>query len=99
MRTGSAASLLKETYNKWSERQGPRLGASVAFYTLLSFAPLLVLTAAVTALVFTQQQAQRGLVEEARQIIGDRGADTVRSLLINHFSLMRKSRPRESLRA
>jgi len=83
MRTGSAASLLKETYNKWSERQGPRLGASVAFYTLLSFAPLLVLTAAVTALVFTQQQAQRGLVEEARQIIGDRGADTVRSLLIN----------------
>jgi membrane protein len=79
----SAFSLLKQTYNKWSERQGPRLGASVAFYTLLSFAPLLVLTAAVVALVFTQEQAQDGLIDEARQMIGDRGADTVKSLLAN----------------
>lgn len=75
--------LVKKTYNKWSEHQAPRLGASVAFYSVLSFAPLLVLLTAVIALVFGQQSAQGALINEARQLIGDRGAETVQSLLKN----------------
>ncbi|MBV9158862.1 MAG: YihY/virulence factor BrkB family protein, partial [Acidobacteriaceae bacterium] len=73
--------LLKKTYQNWSDHNAPRLGASVAFYTLLSFAPLLLFTVAVVALVFDQQKAQNGLIDQARQMIGDRGADTVKSLL------------------
>ncbi|HEX3681852.1 MAG TPA: YihY/virulence factor BrkB family protein [Bryobacteraceae bacterium] len=76
-------SLAKQTFNKWSEHQAPRLGASVAFYSLLSFAPLLVLIAAMTALVFDRHTTQNALMEQARQMIGDRGADTVKSLLEN----------------
>jgi membrane protein len=83
MSTKQAISLAKETYNKWSEHQAPRLGASVAFYSVLSFAPLLVLLTAVIALAFGQQSAQGALVNEARQLIGDRGAETVESLLKN----------------
>ncbi len=75
--------LLKDTYNKWSDHEAPRLGASVAFYTLLSFAPLLILIAAVIALVFTKDAAHKALVDQARQMIGDRGASTVESLLAN----------------
>ncbi|MBV9303709.1 MAG: YihY/virulence factor BrkB family protein [Acidobacteriaceae bacterium] len=75
--------LVKETYNKWSDHQAPRLGASVAFYSLLSFAPLLVLVTAVIALVFGQRSAQGALIDEARQLIGQRGAETVESLLKN----------------
>lgn len=75
--------MLKETFSKWSDHEAPRLGASVAFYTLLSFAPLLVLLAALAALVFSRETAQNGLIDEARQMIGDRGADTVKSLLEN----------------
>ena len=81
MKLGNAVSLLKKTYSNWSARQAPRLGASVAFYTLLSFAPLLILTVAVAALVFGQQGAQAGLIDQTRQMIGGRGADTVKSLL------------------
>src|SRR5450755_384127 len=76
-------SLLKDTYGKWSEHQAPRLGASVAFYSLLSFAPLLVLLTAVIALAFGHQRAQGLLINDARQFIGDRGAETVESLLKN----------------
>jgi membrane protein len=76
-------SLLKETYTKWSDHQAPRLGASVAFYSILSFAPLLVLITAVIALVFGHESAQGALVNEARELIGDRGADTVQTLLKN----------------
>jgi len=75
--------LLKDTFNKWTAHKAPRLGASVAFYTLLSFAPLLILIAAVIALVFTKEAAHKDLVDQARQMIGSRGADTVNSLLAN----------------
>ncbi len=78
-----AVSLIKQTYAKWSEHQAPRLGASVAFYSVLSFAPLLILITAVIALVFGQQSAQGALIDEARQLIGDKGAETVQSLLKN----------------
>lgn len=83
MQIGAVVSLVKKTYSNWSDHHAPRLGASVAFYTLLSFAPLLVLTVAVIALVFDQQKAQTGLIDQARQMIGDRGADAVKSLLVN----------------
>src|SRR4051794_5107059 len=76
-----AIGLLKGSYNKWSEHQAPRLGAAVAFYSVLSFAPLLVLITAVIAIVFGQESAQHELVHVARQWIGDKGAETVQSLL------------------
>ena len=80
--TGSQSiTLVKETYNKWSDHQAPRLGASGAFYSLLSFAPLLVLITALIALVFGQQSAQGALINEARQLIGNHGASTVEQLL------------------
>ncbi len=76
-------SLGKETYNRWNDHQATRLGASVAFYSILSFAPLLVLITAVIALVFGHASAQGALVSEARQWMGDHGAQTVEALLKN----------------
>ncbi|MBV8830012.1 MAG: YihY/virulence factor BrkB family protein [Acidobacteriaceae bacterium] len=83
MRSRSAFSLLKETYTKWSADQAPRLGASVAFYSVLSFAPLLVLLTGVIAMIFGHESAEAALVNQAREFMGDRGADTVQSLLKN----------------
>ena len=83
MTTRKALALLKQTYSEWSDHQAPRLGAAVAFYSLLSFAPLLLLVTAVIALAFGQQSAQGALINEARQLIGDKGAETVESLLRN----------------
>jgi membrane protein len=81
MSVRQSISFLKESYTKWSEHQAPRLGASVAFYSLLSFAPLLVIITAVIALLFGQSSAHGALIGEARQLIGERGAETVKSLL------------------
>jgi len=75
--------LLKKTFVKWNEHNATRLGASVAFYSILSFAPLIVLTTAVIALLFGESHAQGTLIAEAKQLIGDRGAETVKALLQN----------------
>lgn len=76
-------SLLKETYSRWSDHNAPRLGASVAFYSILSFAPLLVLITAIIALVLGHESAHGALVSEARQLMGDRGGQTAELLLKN----------------
>ena len=74
--------MLKQTASKWSDHHATRLGASVAFYTLLSFAPLLVLLAAIAALVLHDKNAaQNGLIDQAKQMMGGGGGDAVKSLL------------------
>lgn len=55
----------------------------MAFYSILSFAPLLVLVTAIIVFVFGHESAHGALVSEARQLIGNRGAATVESLLKN----------------
>ncbi len=75
--------LLKNTYSQWSDHRAPRLGASVAFYSILSFAPLIIMVTAIIGLVFGHASAQGALINEARQVIGDRGAETVETLLKN----------------
>lgn len=53
----------------------------MAFYSILSFAPLLVLITAIIGFVFGHQSANGALVSEARQMIGEQGAQTAESLL------------------
>ena len=59
----------------------PRLGASVAFYTLLSLAPLLIIVIAVAGAVFGKEAAQGQLVWQIQDLIGRDGAETVQTLL------------------
>jgi membrane protein len=44
--------ILRETFSKWDAHEAPRLGAALAFYTILSLAPLMIVVIAITALVF-----------------------------------------------
>ena len=50
LRRAEIGALLKETGNAWIDDNLPRLGAALAFYTLLSLAPILIVVVAVAAL-------------------------------------------------
>ncbi len=73
--------LLKETFSKWSEHDAPRLGASLAFYTLLSLAPLLIIAIAIVALVFGHDAAQDQIGNQLRDLVGQSGADAIKTML------------------
>jgi membrane protein len=73
--------LLKETLSAWSDDNVPRLGASLAFYTLLSLAPLLVVVVAIAALAYGKEAAQGQLFWQIRGLIGPEGARTIQGLL------------------
>src|SRR5215471_2925550 len=76
-----ALHLLKTTAIEWDRREAPRLGASLAFYSLLSLAPLLVLVIGICALVFSTAQIKAQLLWQFRQLAGPDAAHTVGTVL------------------
>ncbi|HEY1241003.1 MAG TPA: YihY/virulence factor BrkB family protein [Bryobacteraceae bacterium] len=73
--------LLAETFNDWSRHKASRLGASLAFYTLLSLTPLLLIAVSVGALAFGEKTAEGHLLDEIRGLMGPQGAAGVQALL------------------
>lgn len=73
-------SLFVETYGAWSARNAPRLGAALAYYALLSIAPLMILIVAICGLVF-RHSAEQEVLAEAERYVGAGGAATLKMLL------------------
>ncbi len=73
--------LITESVNEWSRHKASRLGASLAFYTLLSLTPLLLIAVAVGGLAFGHKAAEGQLLDEIRGLIGAQGAAGVQALL------------------
>lgn len=75
--------LVKSAASKWSDHNAPRLGAALAYYTLLSLAPLLILMVGICGLVFSQADVERDLLNQVRMLIGYSGASAVQMLISN----------------
>jgi membrane protein len=75
------ASLFKSAYRGWVADAAPSMGAALAFYTLFSLAPLLVLVIAIAGLAIGHDQAQQLLLSEVSGLLGETGARGVKSLL------------------
>lgn len=73
--------LLQETFNEWTADKAPRLGAALAFYTLLSLAPLLVVIVAVAAVVYGRTAAQGQLVWQIQNLVGPEVAKTIQGVI------------------
>jgi membrane protein len=54
---GNALSLLKQTFNEWSQDKAPQLGAALAYYTVFSLAPLILVLLAVVGVIFRNDPA------------------------------------------
>jgi membrane protein len=65
----------------WNAHEIPRLGAALAFYTLLSIAPLVILVMSVAGLVFGHSAAQNQLLGQVGSMIGRQGSDAVKSMI------------------
>jgi membrane protein len=74
-------SLLGDSFEEWNRHKGSRLGASLAFYTLLSLAPLLLVVVSVAGLVFGQKAAESQIVWQIQGLVGAQGANGVQILL------------------
>jgi membrane protein len=73
--------LVKSTFTAWSDDNIPRLGASLAYYTALSLAPLIVVVLAVAGLAFGKQAVQGELLWEIQSTVGKDGAVFIQQLI------------------
>ncbi|MDQ6693283.1 MAG: YihY/virulence factor BrkB family protein [Chloroflexota bacterium] len=71
--------LFKDSFKEWGEDKVPRLGAALAYYTIFSIGPLLLIAIAVAGLVFSGAQAQ--MVSTIQGMVGKEGADTIASAI------------------
>jgi membrane protein len=76
-------SLLRRTFDKWSEHEEPRLGAALAFYTVLSLAPLVVLLTAFVAFIVGHDAVRNELLTQIQSMIGQQGASAVKVMMEN----------------
>ena len=74
--------LFTDTLNEWYKHKAPRLGASLAFYTLLSMAPLLVVIVALAGAVFGEEAARGQIVEQLQDLIGRTGANAIEQVIL-----------------
>lgn len=78
---GAAWRLLRDAVLAFSDDQAASLGAALAFYTLFSIAPLLLLVISVAGLVFGEQAARGELMDQLAMLMGRDGARTLEGLL------------------
>jgi membrane protein len=79
----SALSLLNATFARWNSHNAPRLGAALAYYTLLSVAPFLVLIVFICGLVLDPNTAERSLIAEVGSVMGYSTATTLKNVIDN----------------
>ncbi|HWT71274.1 MAG TPA: YihY/virulence factor BrkB family protein [Oxalicibacterium sp.] len=73
--------MIKATVNAWIDDFAPSMGAAIAYYTIFSIAPMLVIAIAVAGMIFGQDAAQGEIVTQLRGLIGSEGAVAVQGLL------------------
>src|SRR6266481_3563960 len=73
--------MLRETCFEWHRDRAQRMGASVAFYALLSLAPLLIILVTLAAVVLGPQAAEGQLAYQIQHLIGFEAAKTLQAIV------------------
>jgi membrane protein len=73
--------MFRRASSEWMKDNAPRLGAALAFYALLSLAPVIVIAVAVAAVVYGQAAAQGRLALEIGGLAGPDVARTVEDII------------------
>lgn len=73
--------LLKTAYGNWSRHRSTSLGAALAYYSVFSLGPILLIVIAIAGLVFGQEAVRGSLSGEIRNLLGPDGAQAVEAML------------------
>lgn len=80
-RSSNAWQLARRALKAWSDDAAPSMGAALAFYTLFSLAPVLLLAIAVAGFFMGRDEAQNLLLAQLTQLLGDKAAIGIETML------------------
>src|SRR5262245_642988 len=78
--------LVKQAAIAWNANQSPTYGAALAYYTIFSLAPLLLIAISMASLVLGEEAARTGISSEIRSTLGPITADAVEAMLANAYN-------------
>ena len=73
--------LLRDAWRGWREDDAPQLGAALAYFTILSFAPLVLILLAVGGEVYGDAAARAEILQWTGRIFGPQGPEITRTVL------------------
>lgn len=73
--------VLVESLRSWIDHRASSKGAALAFYTLFSMTPILVLAIAGAGYVFGAEAAQGEIIAQVQELVGPNGAQAIQALL------------------
>jgi len=84
-------SPLQETASRWSEHKDARLGAALAYYSIFSIGPLIIIAITIAGLVFGAEAVQAQVFGALHGLLGDSGTQAIDAMLKG------ANRPREGI--
>jgi membrane protein len=75
--------LLKATYDAWDRDNAQRMGAALAYYTVFSLAPLLLIAIALAGHVFGHGPVHTMVLANVERTLGPESARTIRQFLLD----------------
>jgi membrane protein len=74
MRSPVIPKMFGTALRAWWDDDAPRLGASLAYYTLFAIAPVLLVATAIAGVVFGAEAVRGEIVGQLDQLVGREGA-------------------------
>lgn len=78
---GELWELIQETAAQWTQDKVPRHGAALAYYTVFSIVPLLVIIIAMIGLVFGQEAAQSYILQQLESLLGEQSTAAIKDMI------------------
>jgi len=74
--------LLKQTFSEWLEDKAPQLGAALAYYTVFSLAPLILVLLAIVGFIFQNDPAGawRKITEQMSYFLDKSAVDVMQNI-------------------
>ncbi len=73
--------MVKKSFQEWINDEAPRLAAALAFYTVFSIAPLLIIIIGVAGLVVGEQAVHGKIFFQIKGLIGAQGAEIIQTAI------------------
>lgn len=75
------APFFGQVFAEWNHHRVPALAASLAYYTLFSMVPLLVISIAIVGTILGQDSARTQIFSQVQELVGEDGARFIDSLI------------------
>jgi membrane protein len=75
--------LTRQVATSWLDDYVPSMGAALAYYTIFSLAPLLLVVISMAGLLFGEDAARGEIQAQLQSLMGERSAGAVQSLLVS----------------